>query len=560
MINYIFKRIYICFWIILILFSLHGLSSGASSSYYYKRGIAKFNYLIKNPKKAKYRSFWLHAASLFNKAYKKNPKGFYAPRSIYYLGRVYEELGKRSSLKKDFIRAKEFFKKVATLFPSHPWADDAKFHEAKIDLYYLKNKDEAYLNLLSIIYNYPNGDRVKDAKFLLKKLDAYYIKKVSKKSKKISIDTQIPLEKTSYSLTRKELINIRYWNSEDYSRVVLDFNGEVSFKHFLLPPNNKKPYPRIVIDLKKVFILDKLKHTIKINDGILSQIRSSRFSKNCIRVVLDITNMDNYRIFHLSDPFRIVIDIYAKEKKLNRIVIKNKNKVASSLVEQLGLDIKTIMIDPGHGGKDPGAVFGRIKEKDINLRFAKILGNLLKKKGYKVLYTRTRDVFIPLEERTAIANSKRADLFISIHVNAHKNRRVRGFEIYYLNFASSKDAIRVAARENAVSARRISDLQVILTDLMLNSKIKESASLANCVLKRVKEKSNGVREAPFYVLMGAKMPAVLIELGYITNFRDRKNLCSYSYLLRLAKEIANGVDFYRKTIRRFAKIGTTDYQ
>ncbi len=525
-------------------------AQAASSAYYYKKGIIKFHYLLRHPKKAKYRSYWLKTFRLFKKAYYRNPRGSYAVKSLYYMGRVYEEIGKRSGLKKDFVKAKFYFEKVVTLFPKHRWADDAKLREAKIDLYFLKNKKSAYINLLYILSNYSNGDKAKEAKRLLRKLNFTYKRKVkiSKKTKLVS---------STYRHKRgKKLLDIRYWNSSDYSRVVLDLDSKVRYRHFLLKPTRRKRFPRIVIDLKGVYPSKKISTKTIIDDGLLSKIRSAVFKKGITRVVLDVKNMKNYKVFTLSDPFRIVIDIYGTEKIIK---IKNKDVVASSLVEQLGLDIKTIMIDPGHGGKDPGAIWGRLKEKDINLRFAKILGRLLRKKGYKVLYTRTKDVFIPLEERTALANSKKVDLFISIHVNANRVRRVRGLEVYYLNFASSKDAIRVAARENAVSAKRIGDLQVILTELMLNSKIKESATLAKCVLKKVKEKTNGVKEAPFYVLMGAKMPAILIELGYITNPIDRKRLCSYSYLLRLAREISDGIDLYRKNIKRFANLTNTIY-
>jgi N-acetylmuramoyl-L-alanine amidase len=196
---------------------------------------------------------------------------------------------------------------------------------------------------------------------------------------------------------------------------------------------------------------------------------------------------------------------------------------------------------------------------------ATILGKILKDRGLKVLYTRTTDVFIPLEERTALANSNKVDLFISLHVNAHRRHSIQGFEIYYLNLAQSKDAVRVAARENAVSTKKISDLQVIFTDLMLNSKIEESHNLAETVLDETLEyndtfysvHNNGVRRAPFYVLMGAKMPAVLVELGYLTNAQERKRLKSYAYLKRMAWGIANGIMSYKKEIQKFASFSKT---
>lgn len=238
-------------------------------------------------------------------------------------------------------------------------------------------------------------------------------------------------------------------------------------------------------------------------------------------------------------------------------------KQAATLVEQLGLTVRTIMIDPGHGGRDPGAVgVGGVKEKDINLRFAKILGGILKQEGFNVLYTREKDTFIALEDRTAKANVEKADLFVSVHCNAIHLKNFSGMETYYLDLATSKDAVRVAARENAVSAKSISDLQVILTDLMLNSKLKESKDLAKNVHSRIlqdlrrkhKVGDHGVRSAPFYVLMGAKMPAILVELGYVTNAAEAKRLQSDDYLRLQAQGLAKGILAYKRNIERFASL------
>ncbi len=221
------------------------------------------------------------------------------------------------------------------------------------------------------------------------------------------------------------------------------------------------------------------------------------------------------------------------------------------------------MIDPGHGGKDPGASGpGGLKEKNINLTFAKILGAKLEKKGFQVLYTRKTDIFIPLEERTGMANTSKADLFISIHCNAFGTPHMTGLETYYLDLATSKDAVRVAARENASSAKRVSDLQVILTDLMLHSKIDESKDLASNVQKRIvrnitqkyKLRDHGVKSAPFYVLVGATMPAILVEMGYITNPTEAKRLTQKSYLNRLADGLVDGISAYKRQIERFASV------
>jgi N-acetylmuramoyl-L-alanine amidase len=367
-----------------------------------------------------------------------------------------------------------------------------------------------------------------------------------------------------------KLQDIRHWSSEEYTRVVLDLEEQAQYNDFLLKRNPKqnKPY-RLVIDIKESWIPQNLNSPLQINDGLLQRVRASQFRKSISRVVMDVQDLKDYRVFSLQNPYRVVVDVYgdksggqeARSKAAELPLSLRQKDVKGSLVKQLGLGIETIMVDPGHGGKMPGAVASGVLEKDINLRFARILGNTLEDQGFKVLYTRTRDKHVPLEKRTALANSKDVDLFISLHCNAHDNPRVRGLEVYNLNLATSKDAARVAARENSVSQKKISDLEVILTDLMLKSKIRESTNLADDVLQEAVQYGKQfyklgrceTRQAPFYVLMGAKMPAILVEAGYLTNPTERKRLQSYAYLKRLAWGITQGVLAYKKEISQQAR-------
>jgi N-acetylmuramoyl-L-alanine amidase len=237
-----------------------------------------------------------------------------------------------------------------------------------------------------------------------------------------------------------------------------------------------------------------------------------------------------------------------------------------SLARQLGLNIKRIVIDPGHGGKDPGChLRGGLKEKDVVLSIAKILAKRIKKEiGCEVFLTRTRDVFLSLEQRTAIANMKKADLFISLHINAHRDKRIAGLETYFLNMTTDKRAVMVAARENATSQKNISDLQKILNDLMLNTKLHESSRLAHDVqrgmVSRVKTKYKrtndlGVKQAPFYVLIGAEMPAILIETGFLTNLTERKRLATSRYRESVAEGISAGISAYIKSIEQVYRGG-----
>ena len=333
---------------------------------------------------------------------------------------------------------------------------------------------------------------------------------------------------------------------------------------------------------------------IDVKDGILRQVRTGTPSNGATRVVLDFQSMQKYNVFVLDNPYRVVIDVTApaggtsvvtapesgsktasapkkeapKESAKSSAVAKYKappgsKKQVGELIEQLGLTVKTIMIDAGHGGKDPGANANQIREKDYVLKVATMVGEMLKQRGFTVLYTRRDDTFVPLEERTAMANVRKADMFLSFHINAHRSSGISGLETYYLNLASSKSAVRVAARENAVSEKRISDLQFILTDLMLNSKMQESKDLASLIQKNMvgtvksggySVRDNGVRSAPFYVLMGAKMPSVLVELGYCTNKEEARRIRSDKYLKKLASGVVKGVESYTKQLGRYASM------
>ncbi len=228
-----------------------------------------------------------------------------------------------------------------------------------------------------------------------------------------------------------------------------------------------------------------------------------------------------------------------------------------SLAQQLGLGVRKIVIDPGHGGKDPGAIAFGMKEKDIVLRVAKELAKRLRNDLHAdIILTRESDHFLPLEERTAIANTNDADLFVSLHINAHPSPDIKGFETYFLNLSTNDEAMRVAARENATSTHQMSDLQDILSDIMQNSKINESSRLAWQVHNSIETglsappfvlKDMGVKQAPFYVLIGAEMPAILIEIAFISNSRDAKLLADEEFIRQLAINISSGIQQYVTT-------------
>ncbi len=226
-----------------------------------------------------------------------------------------------------------------------------------------------------------------------------------------------------------------------------------------------------------------------------------------------------------------------------------------SLIRALGLKIGRIVIDAGHGGHDTGTIGPHgIREKDVVLDVALKLGRLLEDRlGAEVVYTRDDDTFIPLETRTAIANQQQADLFISIHANSSDDPSARGVETYYLNFTSSRDALEVAARENAVSEKSIHELQDLVKKIAMKEKIEESRELAvdiqqslhgGLAAKAPAIRDRGVKKAPFIVLIGANMPSILAEISFISNPTDEKKLETSDYRQKIAESLYKGISKY----------------
>lgn len=228
-----------------------------------------------------------------------------------------------------------------------------------------------------------------------------------------------------------------------------------------------------------------------------------------------------------------------------------------SLVQQLGLNVRKIVIDPGHGSKDPGAVSNFGKEKSIVLSLSKFLRDVLINKGYDVRMTREADRFIPLQNRPEFANNQKADLFLSIHVNASKNPKASGIETYYLALASDTSASETAARENIGASYSIQELDLLVSTILHESKSKESQRLAECVQSELIHATGavnrGVKHAPFVVLIGTKVPAILIEIGFLSNAIEAKQLIRIEYQQKLAAAIASGVEDYVTNMSRITK-------
>lgn len=370
---------------------------------------------------------------------------------------------------------------------------------------------------------------------------------------------------------------LRYWSNPDYTRIAITVDREVRYEPHQIKQNPEAAYPsRIYIDLNGARLAPGLKE-IPIGDGLLKTARVGQYKADIVRVVLDVENIKDYKIFPLSDPFRIIIDVKGERPlEISRLPeqvqaavpappemkkVESREEKPKSAVKFKPGKIRRIVVDPGHGGHDSGAVgAGGTKEKDVVLAIGlKLAQKLREELGVDVVMTRSTDVFIPLEERTAIANKVNADLFVSVHANAALNRSASGIETYYLNLAKTEKAAQVAARENNTSLEKVSLLQAILFDLMANYKINDSAHLADEVQKALHKKissSNtgvknlGVKQGPFYVLVGATMPSILVETAFISNEAEEVRLKDPRYQERTAEGIMEGVRGYILSIKK----------
>ncbi|MBW2556016.1 MAG: N-acetylmuramoyl-L-alanine amidase [Deltaproteobacteria bacterium] len=519
------------------------VSFAATSKDTYHQAEACYKKLRHSPKKQKYRENWLLCIEKFKAVYRHNPSGSWAPAGLYMAGVLYEELYGRSFKTSDKENAFKVYDLLIKRYPKSKYrqkAENAKRRKA------LKKTP-----------------KTTSPKVIPEKNDA--------RASVDSIETEINKASSTQDLNTKEsdpgkagnveIVGLRYWSNPNYTRVVIDADNELSYAHRLLKKDTSINKPqRLYVDLNNSRLGKDIKKHILIDDNLLMDTRAGQFSSNQVRVVVDIKSFKTYKIFSLKNPFRIVIDVWGKDPRPTPSVVitdKKGDKIpAGALAKQLSLGVRRIVIDPGHGGRDYGAP-GYLKgvyEKNISLKVARRLADKIRKKlNCEVIMTRNSDRNLSLEERTAIANTKNADLFISIHTNASRDRRAYGIETFFLNLATDNDAILVAARENATSTKNISDLQSILSDLMQNAKINESSRLAGHVQGSLKDhlrkyysriKSKGVKQAPFYVLLGAQMPAILIETSFISNSRECKRLVNQKYQDRMCDAIVRGIQAY----------------
>jgi N-acetylmuramoyl-L-alanine amidase len=381
----------------------------------------------------------------------------------------------------------------------------------------------------------------------------------------------------------------------DALRITLEFEREAIFHEERLDGPS-----RVLLDLRNTQAVEALKDaTIAFPDDVVRQARIARQQDSRTRVVFDLQSAGRHSVYSLYNPYRIVIDFEraagAREVGVPREVgavsgfsrtgttatkepppaqpdttapppppssAATNRRGGFSLSRQLGLGISRIVIDPGHGGYDPGAQVRGLNEAELVLDVALRLEQLLTREpGVAVVLTRRTNAYVSLEQRTAIANRAAADLFLSIHANASANASVRGFETYFLNFAPNPEAEAIAARENAGSSKTMGSLPDIVKAIALNNKIDESRDFASMLqqsmhtqLRKVDRTARnlGVKQAPFMVLVGATMPSALVEVSFLTHRQDATLLRTTNYRQQIAEALAGGILKYQQSLKAAA--------
>jgi N-acetylmuramoyl-L-alanine amidase len=378
---------------------------------------------------------------------------------------------------------------------------------------------------------------------------------------------------------RVEIVNLRRYTHTNFTRIVLDIG---KLREYI--PGELRDPGRIYVDVLQAKLNPILQNqSYPVKAGYISQVRISQKTPSTVRVAVDVEfpKVLSYRVYHLFDPFRLVIDIYPRETQASpsaappdkalppadktqppvkrEVAPRDPSLAGTSMARQLGLGVRTIVIDPGHGGPRPGTISkGGLQEKTVNLDVALALRKLLKEKaGLDAILTRESDVDVPLENRTVIANQKRADLFVSIHSNAHRDKKRGGVETFFLNISPDPSVIELAASENATSTKNIGEMKSVLQKIVQNSKIQESRDLAELIQKNLVKalsadlpaiKDLGVKGGPFWVLIGGEMPSVLVEISHLSNAKEEAKLKTRKYRELAAQGIYDGIMEYIRSL------------
>jgi N-acetylmuramoyl-L-alanine amidase len=537
----------------------------------YSKAKTELDSLRSGDARAAQRENWLRVAHEFQDIYDLDPKWANRPAALFRKGESLRELARRSGSQRDYQHAATAFEELAMRHAESRLAGDALLNSAEIKANFLGDATGALRLLARIRTQYAHGGALPRALELERKIRAQGAPR----------ETSLPRQAQPARRQYGELTHIA-WKTLNANQVqiVVELDRSVNWQVRRTQAHNAAT-SSLVLEMQGAVPADQIRGGARVTGSPLNAVRVDAASREQTRLFFDFAELARYEARVEQSPFRIILDVLAREgKTARRADGASENKEDSTqtvrasgrpnapvlaavaprdLASQLGLTVQSVFIDAGHGGKDPGTSHNGLVEREVVLDVARRLGRLLQDRGIDVQYSREKDVHIALAERTRMANKVRADLFISLHVNASGDAQASGFETYYLDIAGNMETARLATKENAGSDKKMGDLTAIMADFMLSARTQESRQLAQtlqqAVLSRLGKqryatRDGGVKAAPLHVLIGTGMPAVLVELGYCSNREEARRLAGTPYRQSLAEGIAEGVLAYRDALLR----------
>ena len=519
------------------------LGSSASSQRLYSIAKKEYQNLLYSKRKMKYRKNWEQAIARFQSVLQKYPQTQESYKSVFTLGRLYQKLGKRTGRSADIDKALSYYHSLETEFPAGWLTDDALYFTGQLHAR-RKSYGDARAAFQKILTHYPKGDFVPKARRQLKN--------------KVLIASQ----KTPVFPATVVLKDLTFVSGVNETRVVLKVDGSIKYsKKRLRNPD------RVYFDFQNARWDEHIPGNISVEDGRVEQLRMTDTKGSPSRLVLDLDERAMQKVAVRVSKNQLIIVVPQHKEKFVAVKAKSSKKRSAIRVAKNSTPPKTqavkktpvVVLDAGHGGKDYGAKGAHgLFEKDLNLGISKQVEKILEDRyHYKVIMTRKNDTFIELKDRGKIANTHNADLFVSIHANAAKRKSAKGIETYYLGSGSNEEALETAERENGDLVHSVADdaVQEILASLISTTKINDSSRLAAIVQRRLHKTMSkkysgiqnlGVKEGPFFVLHDTNMPSILVEVGFVTNRREGRQLKNKVYQKWLAESIARGIHDYLK--------------
>ncbi len=545
-----------------------------------------------------WRQPWEELTAEFLRIYLSRKDWAISPGALFRAAASQEALSNCSHLADEYRQARDLYLKLAQEFPKSALADDALLQAATIDADHLNQTGEALELLDAIMALYSGGDKTAEAQTLRNRLTGA--------PATASAAPSAPADKpVAAQAPAKPVVQSLSWNSlsKNSVEIVLELSAPAKFSAKLngsdRKEKNKSGQASLQLALENATVEKDVRKGVNIRGSLFQGMSVSNGKGGETLINFNFQDARRFDTRTESNPCRIILRVASGTTQLPPInnskagfaqgqtetqssaeaqsppsmqaqpsVASNSTtpavppspRLVRDMARQLGLTVRTVFIDAGHGGRDPGTNHNSVLERAVSLDVALTLGRLLEANGVDVVYSRTADKSVSLRDRTAMANAAGADLFVSIHVNANDDASIQGFETYYLDIASNPEAARLATLENADGEHRLGDMQKMLADVMLNARVDESRHLAQDIQRlsqfrfkrrQYETKDNGIKSAPFLVLLGAQMPAVLVEIGYCTNREEAARLLTPKYRMTLAEGLAEGILAYKdKLLKR----------